>query len=200
MKRENNWIVSRNILQVYCSKDSIYWGLYAPPMRPLSEIFSYTLVYPVLFSSFWEKIVPSQNSKHFPHKAWNVCISKSLSMIMLESDPTDTNRKYKMYLIWPWVNSSARVNTFPLWLWCQRVVRHEDISWFPSMELLWSSEGRDWLVHPPELWSDGDRNPCNTCKKNATCCTFLSFHQFSRLTCRIPLSGQTDWNTPEACP
>ena len=76
MKRENNWIVSRNILQVYCSKESIYWGLYAPPMRPLNEIFSYTLVYPVLFSPFWEKIVPSQNSKHFPHKAWNVCISK----------------------------------------------------------------------------------------------------------------------------
>ena len=109
-------------------------------------------------------------------------------------------KKYKMYLIWPWVNSSARVNTFPLWLWCQRVVRHEDISWFPSMELLWSSEGRDWLVHPPELWSDGDRNPCNTCKENATCCTFLSFHHFSRLTCRIPLLGQTDWNTLEACP
>ena len=40
------------------------------------DFFSYTLVYPVLFSPFWEKIVPSQNSKHFPHKAWNVCISK----------------------------------------------------------------------------------------------------------------------------
>ena len=82
-------------------------------------------------------------------------------------------KKYKMYLIWPWVNSSARVNTFPLWLWCQRVVRHEDISWFPSMELLWSSEGRDWLVHPPELWSNGDRNPCNTCKN----CNMLHFFE-----------------------